>query len=89
VTATDVAAIARHALIDTLLFASPLLAASILIGVLTGLLQAGMRMNDLTLSFVPRFVAVMLVLTLAAAWLGRHMAADLEQAIVAMATVVS
>ena len=46
----------------------PFLAGAVVASLLIGLFQASTRMNDLTLSFVPRFFAVLLVLYVAATW---------------------
>jgi flagellar biosynthesis protein FliQ len=40
-------------------------------------------MNDLTLSFVPRFLAVLLVLYVAASWAGGRMTGYIERAAMA------
>ena len=58
----------REMLSVTLLFVSPLLLAAILSSFVVGLFQASTRINDLTLSLVPRFAAVLLVLYLEASW---------------------
>jgi flagellar biosynthetic protein FliQ len=68
VSAQAVVATAREMLTMTLMLVSPFLAAAVLSSLVVGLLQAGTRVNDLTLSFVPRFAAVLLVIYIAASW---------------------
>lgn len=63
-----VTAAAREMLGVVLALATPLLLAAILAGIIIGLVQASTRINDMTLSFVPRFVAVLLALYLTAPW---------------------
>jgi flagellar biosynthesis protein FliQ len=63
-----VTAAAREMLVVVLLLSTPLLLAAILAGIIVGVFQAGTRINDLTLSFVPRFVAVLLALYFTASW---------------------
>ena len=58
----------REMLMVTLTLVTPFLLAAILSSFVTGLVQASTRINDLTLSFVPRFAAVLLVLYLEASW---------------------
>ena len=58
----------REMLIVTLTLVTPFLLAAILSRFAVGLFQASTRINDLTLSFVPRFAAVLLVLYLEASW---------------------
>jgi flagellar biosynthesis protein FliQ len=67
-TTGDIVAAVRDMLILTLLLVSPFLGVAVVASFVVGLLQAGARLNDLTLSFVPRFAATMLVLYLAAPW---------------------
>jgi flagellar biosynthesis protein FliQ len=67
VSAIAVLAATREMLIATLTLATPFLSAAILSALVFGLVQAGTRINDLTLGFVPRFAAVMLAI-----WLGAH-----------------
>lgn len=58
----------REMLIFVLVLATPFLLAAILSAIVIGLLQAGTRINDMTLSFVPRFMAVLLVIYFTASW---------------------
>lgn len=78
-----VAAAAREMLMLTLLAATPFLAAAMLTGFVVGVLQASTRINDMTLSFVPRLAAAALVLYLAGHWLLADLAAYMERAILA------
>ena len=78
---------ARDMLMITLLLVSPFLLAAIAASLLVGLLQATTRMNDLTLSFVPRFLAVMLVLYLAVNWATARMAHYVERAAIGAVAV--
>ena len=78
---------ARDMLMITLLLVSPFLLAAIAASLLVGLLQATTRMNDLTLSFVPRFLAVMLVLYLAANWATARVAHYVERAAIGAVAV--
>jgi flagellar biosynthetic protein FliQ len=84
-TATFVTAAARETLIVVLTLVTPFLSAAILSAVAVGLLQAGTRINDLTLSFVPRFAAVMLAIWFSAHWAFALLAAHFERAIFAAA----
>ena len=65
---TFVMAAAREMLVVVLTLVTPFLFAAFLTGIVIGLLQASTRINDLTLSFVPRFAAVMLAIYFAASW---------------------
>ena len=80
----DVIGAAREMMGFVLVLSTPFLLAAVVASLGIGLFQAATRMNDLTLSFVPRFFAVLLVLFLAASWAGHRMTAYIERS--AMAT---
>jgi flagellar biosynthetic protein FliQ len=84
---TDIVATAREMMTLTLALATPFLVGAVAASLLVGLFQASTRMNDLTLSFVPRFFAVLLVLYVAAAWAGARMTGYLERAAVVAQTL--
>ncbi|HZU89454.1 MAG TPA: flagellar biosynthetic protein FliQ [Stellaceae bacterium] len=77
--AGEIAAAVRDMLTTTLLLMSPFLLAATVISLLVGMIQAGTRINDLTLSFVPRFVATLLVAYFAAAWAVAHLIFYIER----------
>jgi flagellar biosynthetic protein FliQ len=74
---------AREMMGVVLVLSTPFLLAAVAASLGIGILQAATRMNDLTLSFVPRFFAVLLVLFLVATWGGARMTAYLERAAIA------
>jgi flagellar biosynthetic protein FliQ len=80
----DVIGAAREMMGVVLVLSTPFLLAAVVASLGIGLFQAATRMNDLTLSFVPRFFAVLLMLFLAASWAGQRMTAYIERS--AMAT---
>ncbi len=53
----------------TLLLAAPPLAASLLVGIVIGVFQAATQIHELTLTFVPKILLVLVVLALAAPWM--------------------
>lgn len=82
----DVAAAVRGMLTLTLLLMSPFLAAAMLATIVVGVLQASTRINDLTLSFVPRFVATFAALYFGAGWALTQLAAFIERSMLAAGT---
>ena len=78
---------AREMITFVLILATPFLLAAVAASLAIGVFQAATRMNDLTLSFVPRFLAVLLVLYLAASWAGVRMTAYIERAAVTVQTL--
>lgn len=53
----------------TLLLAAPLLLVALATGLLVSLFQAATQINEMTLSFIPKILAVFAVLVLAGPWL--------------------
>ncbi len=61
--------IGRTALTMALLLSGPMLAASLVVGIVVSVLQALTQVNDATVSFVPKILVVFLALALAGPWL--------------------
>jgi len=61
--------LARQALELALLVAGPPLVAALATGLLVGIFQTVTQVNEITLSFVPKLVAVFLALALAGSWM--------------------
>jgi flagellar biosynthetic protein FliQ len=70
-TPETVLSIARDALWLTLLLASPLLLAALAVGVLVGVVQAATQINEMTLSFIPKLLALAAVMIALGPWLLR------------------
>jgi type III secretion protein S len=74
----------REALLLALLVSAPPLAAALVVGLFTGVLQAATQVQEPTVAVVPRMVAVMAALAVAGPWIGgriaRFAAACLEAA---------
>jgi flagellar biosynthetic protein FliQ len=81
-TTAMIATAAREALLMTLMLVGPFLLAAVLASLAIGLLQASTRINDLTLSFVPRFFAVLLLAYLLSSWEGARVVAYIQHSAV-------
>jgi flagellar biosynthetic protein FliQ len=75
-----VVAIGREALTVTLLVAAPMLGFGLIIGLVISIFQAVTQINEMTLTFVPKILAVALALLIFLPWMinmltdfGRHM----------------
>jgi len=68
VTPDDVVALGRRALEMTVLISSPLLLTALLVGVLISLVQAVTQIQEQTLTFVPKFLAILVVFLLSLPW---------------------
>ena len=62
-------AVGRHALEITLLLAAPLLLTALAVGLLVGVFQAATQVNEMTLSFIPKLVAMAAALMIAGPWM--------------------
>ncbi|MGE0583083.1 MAG: flagellar biosynthesis protein FliQ [Steroidobacteraceae bacterium] len=68
-TPETVLAVGRHALEITLLLAAPLLLTALAVGLLVGVFQAATQVNEMTLSFIPKLIAMAAALMLAGPWM--------------------
>jgi|TARA_R110000851_G_scaffold34557_3_gene91714 flagellar biosynthetic protein FliQ len=71
VTPEDVLTVGRSALEVGVLLGAPLLLAALASGLLIGLFQAATQINEMTLSFIPKVLAVAAVAVLAGPWMLR------------------
>jgi flagellar biosynthetic protein FliQ len=83
-TPLEIVLAAQHVLSLTLLLVSPFLGAALIIGLLVSIIQAGTRMNDMTLHFVPRFLAVVLMIAVLGAWMANRMSGYVHESAAAM-----
>ena len=68
-TSQSVLAIGQQALEMMLLVSAPLLFAALAVGLLVSVFQAATQINEMTLSFIPKLVAMCLVLVVAGPWM--------------------
>ncbi len=59
----------QHALETAVLLAGPLLLTALGVGVLVSLFQAATQINEMTLTFVPKLLALVAVLLLGGSWM--------------------
>lgn len=65
----DVTDLAREALLQAGILCAPLMAAAVLAGLLTGMLQTITQVQDQALSAVPRILAVLAALAICLPWM--------------------
>ena len=66
---TAVIDLGRQALEVTLMVAAPLFLAALVTGLIVSIFQAATQINEMTLSFVPKLVAIFLTMVLAGPWM--------------------
>ena len=63
--------IAREAMIITLLLASPMLGFGLIIGLIVSIFQAVTQINEMTLTFIPKIIAVAVAMAIFLPWIIR------------------
>jgi flagellar biosynthetic protein FliQ len=76
---TENLALVREALMLTLLVSAPILGAGLLVGLVISLLQAVTQVQEQTLAFVPKIVAMVLVAILLLGWIGSQISVFAER----------
>jgi len=71
VTPDSVITIGQYAILTMLMVAAPPLLAALVVGLVIGVFQAATQVNEMTLSFIPKVVALVLVLVAAGPWILR------------------
>jgi flagellar biosynthesis protein FliQ len=67
--AQAVLTIGQQALEMTLLISAPLLLTALAVGLLVSVLQAATQINEMTLSFIPKLIAIFVVLVVTGPWM--------------------
>lgn len=65
----SVITLGQQALYTMLLVAAPILLAALAVGLIVSILQAATQINEMTLSFIPKFLAMMAALVVAGPWM--------------------
>jgi flagellar biosynthetic protein FliQ len=68
-TPTTVVEIGRQAMEVALMVSAPLFIAALVTGLIVSIFQAATQINETTLSFVPKLIAIFLTLILAGPWM--------------------
>jgi flagellar biosynthetic protein FliQ len=70
-TPETVVTVGRQALEMTLMLAAPLLLTALAVGLIVGIFQAATQINEMTLSFIPKLLAMAAVLAITGPWMLR------------------
>ena len=68
-TSQSVLTLAQQAMEVTLMVSAPLLLAALVTGLVISILQAATQINEMTLSFIPKLIAMFLVMAIAGPWM--------------------
>jgi flagellar biosynthetic protein FliQ len=65
----EVTALLRGGILEVLILASPLLFSALVVGLVVAILQATTSIQEQTLTFVPKVIAILLVLAFLGGWM--------------------
>jgi len=68
-TPETVTTIGQQALWVTIMIAAPLLGSALAVGLLVGMIQAATQINEMTLSFIPKLLVLVMALVVAGPWM--------------------
>ncbi len=63
---------AQNSLMIAIAIAGPVLLVSLVIGSLVSLIQAATQINEVTLTFVPKIIAIIVILAVFGGWMGQQ-----------------
>lgn len=78
----------RNAMFLALLLSAPMLGAALIVGLVVSIFQAVTQVNEFTLTFVPKILAVILALGLFGSWMANNMLSYTTQLFLALPTLV-
>lgn len=67
--ADTVITLGHSALLTTVMIAAPLLLSALLVGLIVGMFQAATQINEMTLSFIPKLLVLVIVLMFSGSWI--------------------
>jgi flagellar biosynthetic protein FliQ len=68
-TPESIVTIGQQALLVLLMVSAPMLLASLAVGLVVSIFQAATQINEMTLSFIPKLVAVFVTMVVAGPWI--------------------
>lgn len=68
-TSDSVISLGQQAVMITLMLSAPLLLTALIVGLLVSIFQAATQINEMTLSFIPKLLAMFLALIVAGPWM--------------------
>ncbi|MGB1558668.1 MAG: flagellar biosynthesis protein FliQ [Oceanococcaceae bacterium] len=87
-TVGDVIGLLREAMNLTLVVSAPLLIIALAVGLIIGLFQAATQVNEMTLSFIPKLLAMGAVLLVAGGWMLERLVSFTRQLIMDLPNLV-
>ncbi len=88
-TAQDVITVGQQALYVTVMVSAPLLITALVVGLTVSVLQAATQINEMTLSFLPKLLAMFLMLVAAGPWMLALIVDYLQRVLNGIGTAIS
>jgi flagellar biosynthetic protein FliQ len=88
-TPEQVIGISQQALQVMLMLSAPVLAVALGVGLLVSIFQAATQINEMTLTFIPKLVAMLVTLLIAAPWMLTMMTDYMRQLFESIPTLVN
>lgn len=79
----------QNAIVIVLLLAGPVLFVSLVIGSLVSLVQAATQINEITMTFIPKMIGIVLVLLLLGSWMLQQMLAFTANLFISLPSLVN
>jgi flagellar biosynthesis protein FliQ len=83
-----VMALGQNALELTLLVSAPMLLAALVVGLIVSVFQAATQINEMTLSFIPKLIAIFAALLVSGPWLITLMTDYMRRLITSIPTMI-
>lgn len=83
-----VMALGQNALETTLLISAPLLLSALVVGLIVSIFQAATQINEMTLSFIPKLIAIFAALLVSGPWILTVMTDYMRRLITSIPTLV-
>lgn len=88
-TPDTIMAIGQRALEMTIMLSAPLLLAALVTGLVVSAFQAATQINEMTLSFIPKLLALALALVVAGPWMLRMLVSYTHELIVSIPGLIN
>lgn len=80
---------AMNALLVTIYIVSPILLVSLVVGGLVSFLQAATQINEITLTFVPKIIGIILVIVILGSWMLQQMVSFMTNVLTSLPNLVN
>jgi flagellar biosynthesis protein FliQ len=80
---------AMNALLVTIYIVSPILLVSLVVGGLVSLVQAATQVNEITLTFVPKIIGIILVIVILGSWMLQQMVTFMTNVLTSLPNLVN